>query len=197
MTQLSLVKSSGGILVPSTPDTREYLSRLKVGSVICADFKKARNPAFHRKYFSLLGLGYDYWEPVGGTISPAEREFVRGYVRFLANQIGVEDALNTVADSYFDEVSQQRVVNISATKSFDAFRRWVTVESGHYDAFIMPDGSIQKEARSVSFAKMDDLEFNDLYKATLDVLWNFVLRRNFPSQQAAENTAYQLMEYAA
>ncbi|AUH00881.1 DUF1367 domain-containing protein [Prodigiosinella confusarubida] len=197
MAQLSLIKSAGGILIPSAPDTRDYLNRLKIGSVISADFKKARNPAFHRKYFSLLGLGFDYWEPVGGTISQPEREFVRGYVRFLAGQIGVEDALNTVADAYFDEVSQQRVVNISAAKSFDAFRRWVTVEAGHYDAFIMPDGSIHKEARSVSFAKMDDLEFNDLYKSTLDVLWNFILRRTFPTHQAAEDTAMQLLGYAA
>ncbi|AIR71454.1 DUF1367 family protein [Dickeya fangzhongdai] len=197
MAQLSLVKSPGGILVPSTPDTREYLNRLAVGAVICCEFKKARNPAFHRKYFSLLGLGFDYWEPAGGAISQSERDFVRGFVRYLASYAGAEDAISAVADEYCETTGRQRAVNISATKSFDAFRRWVTVEAGHYDAYIMPDGSVQREARSVSFAKMDDLEFNDLYRATLDVLWNFILRRSFPTQQSAENAAAQLLEYAA
>lgn len=77
MAQLSLVKSSGGILIPSTPDTREYLNRLAVGAVICGEFKKARNPAFHRKYFSLLGLGFDYWERPGVPyLNPSAISFV-------------------------------------------------------------------------------------------------------------------------
>ena len=44
---------------------------------------------------------------------------------------------------------------------------------------------------------MDDLEFSQLYKSVLDVLWNFILFRTFPTQQAAENAASQLFSYAA
>jgi hypothetical protein len=43
---------------------------------------------------------------------------------------------------------------------------------------------------------MDDVEFSQLYKSVLDVLWNFILFRTFP-QQAAENAASQLFSYAA
>ena len=197
MAQLSLTKSAGGILIPTTPDTSDYLNRLKVGSVISADFKKVRNPLFHRKYFSLLGLGYHYWEPVGGAISQNEKTFALGFVSFASNYVGHKDTLTAIFEEYISETGRMRATNVSGAKSFDAFRRWVTIESGHYDSFVMPDGSTHKEARSVSFANMDEMEFGDLYKSTLDVLWNFILRKTFVCYQAAENAAYQLLEYAA
>ncbi|UAN53456.1 DUF1367 family protein [Serratia sp. JSRIV002] len=197
MAQYSFVKSAGGLLVPFTPEAREYLQSVKFGAVLYADFKQARNPELHRKYFSLLNLGYHYWQPTGGTISPADKELVRGYVLFLAHYAGNEDSLQAVADEYLQDVALKRAGNISATKSFEAFRTWVTIQSGHCTEYQMPDGSIRKEPRSISFAKMDDIEFTQLYKATIDVLWNFILYRTFPTQQAAENAASQLMDYAA
>ncbi|WP_225372093.1 DUF1367 family protein [Klebsiella quasipneumoniae] len=33
-----------------------------MGGILNADFKQARNPAFHRKFFALLKLGFDYWQ---------------------------------------------------------------------------------------------------------------------------------------
>lgn len=198
MAQYSFVKSAGGLLVPATPDAREFLqTKVKFGAVLYADFKQARNPAFHRKYFSLLNLGYHYWQPTGGTISPADKELIRGYVLFLAHYAGNEDALQSAADEYLKDVAHNRAANISITKSFEAFRAWATIEAGHYVSHHMPDGSIRKEPKSISFAKMDDIEFAELYKATIDVLWNFILYRTFPNQQAAENAASQLLDYAA
>ncbi len=93
--------------------------------------------------------------------------------------------------------AEKRAGNISAVKSFEAFRAWVTIEAGFYNEYQMPDGTIRKEPKSISFAKMDDLEFSQLYKSVLDVLWNFILFRTFPTQQAAENAASQLFSYAA
>ncbi|WP_122029541.1 DUF1367 family protein, partial [Salmonella enterica] len=82
-------------------------------------------------------------------------------------------------------------------KSFEAFRAWVTIEAGFYTQYEMPDGTTRNEPKSISFAKMDDLEFSQLYKSVLDVLWNYILFRTFPPQQAAENAASQLFSYAA
>lgn len=196
MAQYSFVKSAGGLLVPFTPDAREFLqTKVKFGAVLYADFKQVRNPLFHRRFFSLLNLGFHYWQPTGGTISPADKELVNGYVKFLAYYSGSEDALQAAADEYLDDVARKRAGNISAAKSFEAFRSWVTIEADHYDAYELPDGSIRKEPRSISFAKMDDIEFCQLCKAVLDVLWNYILFRTFKSQQEAENAAAQLMEY--
>lgn len=197
MAQYSFIKSAGGLLVPATPDAKEFLqSKVKFGAVLYADFKQARNPAFHRRFFSLLNLGFNYWDPTGGAISPADKDLVNGYVKFLAYYAGSEDALQAAADEYLGEVASKRAGNISAAKSFEAFRAWVTIESGHYDAYQLPDGSVRKEPRSISFAKMDDIEFTQLYKSVLDVLWTYILFRTFPTQQAAENAAAQLLEYA-
>ncbi|MBG2888675.1 DUF1367 family protein [Proteus mirabilis] len=196
MAQHSFIKMSNDTLVPANPVTRDFLhSKIKCGDVLSANFKKARNPRFHRKYFSLLNLGYEYWEPVGGTISPEEKELVRGYITFLSCYTDNADALLSASDIYLEEVAQKRAQNISATKSFDAFRYWVVEQAGYYDTFEMPDGSLRRVAKSISFANMDDLAFSELYKATLDVLWNFILRKQFPTQKAVENAVSQLLSF--
>jgi hypothetical protein len=43
---------------------------------------------------------------------------------------------------------------------------------------------------------MDETEFQQLYKATLDVLWRWILSRAFRDQREAENAAAQLMNFA-
>lgn len=44
---------------------------------------------------------------------------------------------------------------------------------------------------------MGEDEFNELYKAVLNVLWNHILYRSFKDAVKAENAAAQLLEYAA
>ncbi|HFK4477340.1 TPA: DUF1367 family protein [Citrobacter sedlakii] len=198
MAQYSFVKSAGGVLIPATPDAREFFDKkYRVGTVLYADFKQARNAAFHRKFFALLNLGFDYWQPSGGAISLTDKNLVRGYVQLVAHYAGHEDTLQELAEQYLHEEAEKRASNISAVKSFEAFRAWVTIESGFYTEYQMPDGTSRKEPKSISFAKMDDIEFSQLYKSVLDVLWNYILFRTFPTQQAAENAAAQLFSYAA
>lgn len=198
MAQLQLIKQSSGILIPATPETSDFLhSKCKLGAVLVADFKRVRNPAFHRRFFALLNLGFEYWEPTGGAISTNERKLVTGYAKFLASYGGNEDALMDAAEQYLDQVASRRVTNgISLCKSFDAYRAWVTVEAGHYDAIQLPDGTLRKHPRSIAFANMDETEFQQLYRAALDVLWRWILSKSFRSQAEAENAADQLMSFA-
>ena len=61
MTQLSFIKTSHDTLTPATSEVRDFLhNKVKIGAVLTADFKRVRNPRFHRKYFSLLNLGFEY-----------------------------------------------------------------------------------------------------------------------------------------
>lgn len=198
MAQLQLIKQSSGILIPATPETSDFLhSKCKLGAVLVADFKRVRNPAFHRRFFALLNLGFEYWEPTGGAISTNERKLVTGYAKFLASYGGNKDALMDAAEQYLDQVASRRVTNgISLCKSFDAYRAWVTVEAGHYDAIQLPDGTLRKHPRSIAFANMDETEFQQLYRAALDVLWRWILSKSFRSQAEAENAADQLMSFA-
>jgi hypothetical protein len=198
MTQLSFIKTSHDTLTPATAEVRDFLhNKVKVGAVLSADFKRVRNPRFHRKYFSLLNLGFEYWTPTGGTISPEEKSLIRGYVRHLAEFAGHGETLNSLAKGYLRKVAAQRADRVTLLKSFDAFRRWATIEAGYYTEQVMPNGVIVREPTSISFASMDDTEFAELYKQTLNVLWQFILNKTFTSPESAENAASQLMEYAA
>lgn len=198
MAQLQLIKQSSGILIPATPETSELLqTKIKLGAVLVAEFTKVRNPAFHRKFFALLNLGFEYWEPTGGAISSNERKLVQGYAKYLMTFGGNETALLDAAEQYLEQVASRRVINgISLCKSYDAYRAWVIVEAGHYDAIQLPDGTLRKHPRSISFANMDETEFQQLYKAALDVLWRWILSRSFKDQRAVENAASQLMSFA-
>ncbi|WP_336981792.1 MULTISPECIES: DUF1367 family protein [unclassified Cedecea] len=196
--ELQLIKHHTGILIPATPETSEILqSKIRLGDVLVAEFKKVRNPAFHRRFFALLNLGFEYWEPTGGAISSNERRLVTGYARYLAAYGGNEGALLDAAEHYLEQVANRRVTNgISLCKSFDAYRAWVIVEAGHFDAIELPDGTLRKHPRSISFANMDEVEFQRLYKSALDVLWRWVLSKSFSNQSEAENAAAQLMSFA-
>ncbi len=198
MAHLQLIKQSSGILIPATPETSDFLhSRCKLGAVLEAEFRQLRNPAFHRKFFALLNLGFEYWEPTGGAISSNERKLVNGYARYLAAFGGNESALLDAAEQYLDQVASRRITNgISLCKSFDAYRAWVTIEAGHFDTIQLPDGTLRKHPRSISFASIKETEFQQLYRAALDVLWRWILSRVFRDQREAENAAAQLMSFA-
>lgn len=197
MAQLQLIKQSSGILIPATPETSDILqSKIRLGAVLEADFRQLRNPAFHRRFFALLNLGFEYWEPTGGAISSNERKLVTGYAKYLASFGGSEPALMNAAEQYLDRIADRRAGSISACKSFDAYRSWVIVEAGHYDALQLPDGTLRKHPRSISFANMEETEFQQLYRAALDVLWRWILSKAFRRQDEAQNAAAQLMSFA-
>ncbi|MGL6539411.1 DUF1367 family protein [Aeromonas hydrophila] len=62
--ELTLLKMSGGVLVPSTPADVEVIHALPIGSSIQAKSIGRRNPLFHRRFFALLNLtGFDPIDP--------------------------------------------------------------------------------------------------------------------------------------
>lgn len=67
MKELVLTKAPGGVLIPVDPQATEYIAKLKLGQGVTATVKRHRNPRFHRKYFALLNLAFDAWEPVAAT----------------------------------------------------------------------------------------------------------------------------------
>lgn len=199
MAQIQLQKISAETLTPATPEAREFLQHIKIGEWIHADFKRVRNYQFHKRFFKLLQLGFDYWTPTGGAILPEERKLVNGFVDFLCRQVGQQHsvALADAAELYLSDAGHTRTCDIALLKSFEAYREWVTIQAGYYTEHIYPDGSRNRRAKSISFAKMDELEFQQFYKSTLNVLWNWILFRKFSSPAEVENVAAQLLEYAA
>lgn len=195
--ELTLLKMSGGVLVPSTPADAEVIHALPIGSSIQAKGIGHRNPLFHRRFFALLNLTYDYWEPVGGMVSPAEQGILTRFVRYLS-QFGAGHILWKAKDEFIDQLAKCRVERHGpqAEKSFEVMRKWLTVEAGYYTTVMLPDGGVRKEAKSIKFGKMDQAEFADLYRAVFGVCWRYVLNRKFSSEAEAENAVAQLMGFA-
>lgn len=197
MAQIQLIKITADSLAPANAEAREYLARVKTGVWLSCEIRQQRNYQFHKKLFSLLQLGFEYWTPSGGSITAAEKSYLSGYVRYLIALAGNAELIEETAEIYAQRVASRRVNGIALTKSFESYRKWTTVEAGFYDEFILPDNTRRREARSISFAKMGEDEFNELYKAVLNVLWNHILFRSFKDAVEAENAAAQLLEYAA
>lgn len=66
-------------LVPSDSDTSDWFNKLKPGQVVKAEFKKVRNYAFLKKYFALLNIAFENWEPgpINSKYGPVEKNFDR------------------------------------------------------------------------------------------------------------------------
>ena len=87
--QLLFQRSQSG-LAPASEEAREWLDKKKLGSPVFVEAKEARNAAFHRKFFALIDLAFDYWEDdvkpqeyKGETVLP-DRERFRKDVTILA-----------------------------------------------------------------------------------------------------------------
>ncbi|PCE67562.1 DUF1367 family protein [Salinivibrio sp. YCSC6] len=193
--QLSLVKLPGGALMPLTDDDKALIDKKRVGSVLEGIFKENRNPRLHRKYFALLNLGFDYWTPSGGAISPQERNLVCRFARELSKLGGAENVLLSLANDYLNALAGKRA-NIEVEKSFTAYRKWVVAEAGFYKTVTLPNGTVKREAKSISFANMDDREFDELYTASLTVIWNHILHSHFATKAEVDRAVNTLLGFA-
>lgn len=60
MAELLMIKTGQG-LFPCDEDGVRWLSKKKLGAHILVSAREMRNGLFHRKWFSLVQLGFDYW----------------------------------------------------------------------------------------------------------------------------------------
>lgn len=60
-TDVYMVKTPGGILIPSTDECREAMQKLPNGVEHKVSITRPRNIKFHRKMFALFRCGYEIW----------------------------------------------------------------------------------------------------------------------------------------
>ena len=92
-------KGQGNVLIPADPAAEQFIASLKLGSGAAVEVKKARNIRFHRKFFSLLQLAFDIWEPTGEKMwkgVPIRKDFerFREDITILAGHYDVSYALD-------------------------------------------------------------------------------------------------------
>lgn len=69
-------------------------------------------------------------------------------------------------------------------KSVDRLRKDLLIEAGHVEPWVDFHGEIRREAKSISFAKMTEEEFSELYSLVLDEI---VTHFNFGKQDIIDN----------
>lgn len=111
---------------------------MEPGELLAVDMRIQRNSKFHRKFFAMLQIGFDAWEP------PRQRRTYKGH---------------------------------PVQKNFERFREDVTIAAGFYEQTFDLKGRLKLQAKSISFAHMDDAEFENVYSAVADVLLGGVLVR--------------------
>lgn len=134
MSDLTFVKTPTG-LMPADDQSSEVVSHWKQGEMVRAKVSRVRNSKFHRKFFAMLDLGYDAWEPPAGL-----------------------------------SFKQQMAV-----KNRERFRKDVLVLAGFYTTTVTLKGEVRLEAESISFARMDEDRFNEVYSRVADVILQKVL----------------------
>lgn len=135
MTELVLMRAPGPALVPADERAAQVIERWRVGEGVRASVSRMRNVHFHRKFFALLRVAFDAWEP-----EPCE---YRGQ---------------------------------EAVKNFERFRKDLLVLSGFADPVVNIKGEVRMEPKSISFASMDEDEFQEVYDRVADVILQKVLR---------------------
>jgi len=139
--KIHLLKTLTG-LSPADSEAEEFLKKKKLGSVVLADIKEIRNYSFLKKWYALLNIGFDNWNP------------------------GVLDA-----------------TDVTVEKNFTRFRHDTIILCGFYERVFRLDGSVRIEPKSVSFAKMSESEFADLYSKTIDVLLKSVYNNSIDAEE--------------
>jgi hypothetical protein len=61
--EVLLKKTADGALVPVDEGNADLLKKIKLDATLRCEIKRVRNPKFLRKFFKLLSLGYEAWEP--------------------------------------------------------------------------------------------------------------------------------------
>lgn len=153
MKEFALLKVQNGFQF-ANPSDREATANMRLGSYCTAKIQQPRNPLFHRRFFALLNLGFEYWSP--------------------------------------DEEHR----GIKAEKNFDRFRKDILILAGFRETVVNIRNEVRYEAKSISFASMDEVEFNDVYKKCFNVIWEMVMQhvKGFTEEQM-EQAVNQLMSF--
>ncbi len=175
MAEINLVKV-GNSLRPAYDEDGERLRKMKAGTVYRAEVTAPRDQLRHRKFFALLNLAFSYWEPET-MVSNIEKETVDKLADYLKRSGVDSEAVSVLAGNFVAELERKRA-GLSLERDFDSFRQHITVAAGFFELVSTPAGP-KKVAKSISFANMDQVAFDDLYRAVLAICWDLCLSRCF------------------
>ncbi len=84
---------------------------------------------------------------------------------------------------------------VKPKKNYNRFRKDLTILAGHFHTVFRLDGSFRVEADSISFAKMEEEDFNNLYQQTITVLLDKVYGSGF-DQEKIDNMVNEYLSFS-
>ena len=196
--EVHLVKNAAGMLAPATAGDADILGKWKLGQAVKVTAVRAspRSLKHHQLYFAgLLGLAFDYWEPVGGYVTNAEQQAVKHFAGYVAKVLDDnQGAMSELAASFLRDLGLKRSDKIDApSKNKNHLHEWVKIEAGWFDYVQTPNG-LKKVAKSINFNSMGQEDFNQFYQDAFSVVWKFILSHQFTSEKEAQNAIDNLVD---
>lgn len=99
-------------------------------------------------------------------------------------------------DAWSEEPRALEYKGEAVQPTFDRFRKDLTVLAGYYIATYNILGEVCLEAKSISFANMQEDEFEGLFSKTIDVVLQKILPRRGYSEESLRNLVEQVLEFA-
>jgi len=151
--ETTIVKIRSQTYMLDDPEAESWDKRNKIGDGIRVKAIKIRNYGFHKKYFALLKIGFDNWNPVSN------------------------------------------VESVTPIKNFTKFRKTIAKLCGYSETVFNLDGTWTEQADSISFAKMGDAEFNNLFKGTIDIFIGSIYGHENMTPEQMEEMVYRYLQF--
>lgn len=90
----------------------------------------------------------------------------------------------------------ESVNGVTPEKNFERFRKDVLILAGFRTMVVNVKNEVRYEAESISFAKMDETRFAEVYQSVFNVIWRIVLSRiDGLTVEVVENTINQMLSF--
>lgn len=90
----------------------------------------------------------------------------------------------------------ESVNGVAPEKNFERFRKDVLILAGFRTMVVNVKNEVRYEAESISFAKMDETRFAEVYQSVFNVIWRIVLSRiDGLTVEVVENTINQMLSF--
>ena len=146
-------------------DNDSQLAINKITEPVVLTVKKMRSYRYHRKFFQLLKIAYQYWQPVYNNHFHSKSENFVKQAGLTREQINL-----------FKEVYKKELKILEPKKNKEQFRKDLTIKAGFYEIDYRIDGTPRVNAKSISFEKMSHEEFHKLYAKVKDVIYDIILK---------------------
>ncbi|SMB88050.1 Protein of unknown function [Pasteurella testudinis DSM 23072] len=201
-TEILAVKYANGAIVCETEFDKQKLGGLPVGSAVrIIPLSHNRNYKHHKKLFSLLEIGFEYWQPTFPVITESEKWLGYGIIDDLCQAMNASDTtrsnLKQFAEVRINKLKTEREnrLDYEGMKTLEGYLNHVMLKGGFYDIKPVASGGTVKERWSIAFDNMPQETFNEVYKGVYGVIWNETLCNVYESEQALDNKISQLLGF--